>query len=196
MLAIAPLRPATGNSQGRDFARYEDIARFVQSAGGRHKIQESLRDNGALLSKLARDAFADSVVAVAMSRDSREIPGFLRSDAVATLFSAANGPQARKYDGAIERLDLIAETAPQIGVRAAAIWALASLEDTTKSISLLAKIASSQNEAASGAVEGLAQSRGARGVAVLRKLRDQEAITEKSAKRALYAWSVHFGWQK
>lgn len=175
-------------------ASQPQLAQFVERLGGRHAIGDLLGRRKGALTDAIRNAIADSLVAIAVSDDSRDVPGMLKLDAVSLLAASGMVPPTERFSGAPSRLLIIAEHAPDAGIRDIAVVGIALLEDRAESLPMLRRIASSSTPEAATAVAVLAGRLGPEGKTVLQDLFRQKAVTEAHAIKVPTWWAKKFEW--
>jgi hypothetical protein len=89
----------------------------------------------------------------------------------------------------------IAESAQDVGIRGGALWALVQLQNGDRVIPYLRRIASSENPAATDAVELLATETGPTGRAAAKALFQEGAVKQATAREALSRFAMINGWR-
>ena len=149
------------------------------------------------------DEIADTLAAIAATFPGNDARGSAtRMEALLSLSFAGQGDNgivgvahAVPYGGAAARLMRIAQTAQDVGIRAAALATLKSQPDRAKSLSFLQQVAKSQNEMAWVAVQILGNETGSEGRAIAQQLFRDGSVTEAYAKSTLDNMAHAYGWR-
>lgn len=149
------------------------------------------------------DEIADTLLALAISfpgTDARAAS--TRGAAQSAIILAGMGSsglvgadRATPYRGAATRLMQMAESAEDVGIRAAALWGLTQLPNPGESLPFLRRIAISQSPVAYRAVTLLARETGPEGQAIARELYRASTVTEPAAKEILDRVATGYQWR-
>jgi len=140
-------------------------------------------------------AIADSLVAIALIPERTSSTDEVRAarTALAVLGSAGSGGTP-PFQGALPALARIFAGSRDPGIQAGSLRMMAQLPDQGLVLPLLLDTAASQNRVAYVAVLLLADELGPAGLTALRRLHEDEAVTEPNAARALYFIARREGW--
>ena len=191
--ALLGMRPLAAQS-GVSAISPSSIARTVRDSGKAGLAVWALNQRGNAISKATLDAVADTLVAVAIRSDSRN--EFAPMAAVLALGSASRSGGRASYAGAAPRLLKIAENSDDLRVRGTAVSSIGMLPDRKSAISMLARIAQTNNPAALVAVQELS-TRNATfgGLDELKTLFRNKSVTQKLARDALTEVAYRQGWK-
>jgi hypothetical protein len=150
-----------------------EVAASLRRDGHAGKALLVLTQAGGRQPQQVMDEVADTLVAIAVSFPGNDASGAsTRAVAQTTLLRAAKGESGAvgagigrgiPYAGAADRFIRIAETAQDVGIRGAALWALTQLPNNAGLLPFLRQVATSQNPAAFRAVDLLADETGPAG---------------------------------
>ena len=98
------------------------------------------------------------------------------------------------YSGAAERLLVVAQSARDEHLKSAATFGLGHLSDTAAATSALRTLAISASAQARWAVRYLGTSYGESGLQVLRALRRDGSVRDRTARRFLDQFAATYGW--
>ena len=152
------------------------------------------------------DEVADTLVSIAATFPGDDFNGTkTRAAALDALVLAGRGSSgidegkgAVRYAGAAARLKRLAESAQDVGIRAAALLGLVQLPDSVAYFPFLAKVAASrtQGEEAQAAATLLVHDTGPAGRAIARELYLAGRVTQSSARSTLDGAARKFGWRR
>lgn len=198
------------------FSAAEVRAQRVSSDPSPAEVASLLRtsgDPGAALSVLTQargaqaqkkmDEIADTLVAIAISlpgSDQRSTS--TRAIAQATLLQAGLGmtgivgiDRGIPYSGATDRLMRLVETAQDVGIRGASLFALTQLPAERQLLPFLRKVATSQNPVAYRALTILTEETGTEGRAIARELYLSGGIVQPIAREMLEHFAAMYKWR-
>lgn len=151
------------------------------------------------------DEVADTLLAIAATFPGNEYrSASTRTSALSALVDAGRGSSGIDdgsagipYAGAAARLMRLAETAQDVGIRAAALTGLVWLPDSVQYLPFLAKVAvAAQGEEAQAATGLLVHDTGPAGQAIARALYLAGTVSQWSATRTLEGAARQFGWRR
>lgn len=147
------------------------------------------------------DEIADTLVAIAMMPGTDTLSFAVRAAALGTLVSVGAGDNgmvgfahAVPYAGTLSRLVRIAQSAQDVGIRAAALRGLLYLPDRHTSLQLIRSFALSQYSLAEIAVFILGNDAGPDGLAIARELYRSRSVTQQYARTALDGIARYHRW--
>jgi hypothetical protein len=205
-LALSAALLAASSSEAQPRGREPsaaDVAASLRAKGHASNARAVLTQARGSRSRQVMDEIADTLVAFAIGfpgSDRRNAT--IRNAALLELTDAGVGESgvpgvdtAIPYAGAAERIMRIAETAQDVGIRGGALWAVTQLPNNGAVIPFLTRVASSQNIVAYSAIDLLDQVMKAEGRSVLRDLYQRNAVTEPTAREALWRLAGAYGWR-
>jgi hypothetical protein len=172
-----------------------EVGRLLRHGGYPGGAVDVLTQQAGHASDAERDAMADTLVAVILSEEPREV----KQRAMSALLDAAmgtgsGGAAGIPYQGAAERMYRVALAGVWWSAGAAGSFVL--LPDTAQALHYLRLLATSDASAAHRAVAALGNEMGARGLAVARELFDQDAVRTRTARKALSGIADARGWKR
>lgn len=202
-LIVVCIRPTHGSAQPHGEPTAAKVADALRTAGHSAGAVNVLTQARGPRPAQLLDDIADTLVAVATSPSSDDLRGAkMRLAAVDALMLAGRGSTliddgsgGVRYVGAAPRLMRLAETAPDVGIRAAALSALMALPDSLPYYRFLARVAGSPSAAAYTATHLLIRG-GPTGLSVARDLYLANTVTDKSSRWALDGAAHEFGWTR
>lgn len=191
VVATEPLRAQ--DSSSKVTSRELQAARSAGSALGASRV---LGQTDGSMVRETLDELADSLAAMVINDTNTTLAAQqLRLSSVRALMMAGNQRASVPYVGAGVRLRRIALNAPDIGDRAAAVYALTRLSSTSESLALLKDVATSKSIAALSAVRQLWDSmKGRGGLEVLKHLSSTNEVVQPEAKSELARVALKHGW--
>ena len=180
------------------------VARALRTKGHPAQARAVLTQARGPRSAHQMDEVADTLVSIAATLPGDDLRGTTtRSAALNALVAAGRGSSgidegkgAVRYAGAAARLMRLAETAQDVGIRAAAVLGLVQLPDSVRYFPFLRKVAASQDRVAKVAVTLLVFDTGPAGRAIARELYLAGSASDSIARTALAGAAREFAWRR
>ena len=180
------------------------VARALRTKGHPAQARAVLTQARGARSAHQMDEVADTLVSIAATLPGDDLDGTsTRFAALSALVDAGRGSSgidegkgAVRYAGAAARLMRLAETAQDVGIRAAAVLGLVQLPDSVRYFPFLRKVAASQDRVAKVAVTLLVFDTGPAGRAIARELYLAGSASDSIARTALAGAAREFAWRR
>ena len=207
---LALVLVAAVTSEGRSQVSGQDptaaqVARALRTKGHPAQARAVLTQARGTRSAHQMDEVADTLVSIAATLPGDDLDGTsTRFAALSALVDAGRGSSgiddegkgAVRYAGAAARLMRLAETAQDVGIRAAAVLGLVQLPDSVRYFPFLRKVAASQDRVAKVAVTLLVFDTGPAGRAIARELYLAGSASDSIARTALAGAAREFAWRR
>jgi len=183
-----------------------DVARTLRAHGHAGYAVRVLTQTTGAQPREKLDAIADTLVSIAIAFPGADLRGArTRAAALSALLRAGArypvsesggkpGHQRVPYSGAAERLQVIAENAPDPGIAATALLSLPEMMNRAQLLPYLRRLAMSQNRVVPSVLIALDQETGAEGVAILHDLFRKRLVTQPQAQELLVRLAAARGW--